>query len=297
MRRDGTLDGMEAVPHTDPGEFARLVRPLLEPDPVRHTMLLTVLDAVCRGVFRAAAMLTAHEDGTVVGALLRTEGRPALVSAVPPRCAPAPVDALEQVDPDNPGASGPVAEAEAFAAAWTTRTGALAKAGMRMRLFALDGLRPPADVPGCARVVSRADDRAVGVLASWREAFVTELDMTAEGPSSREVVLDAITSGGGELLWEVDGVPVAQASARAVAAGMSRIGPVYTPPEHRCHGYAAAVTAAAARWALDQGARHVLLFTDLANPTTIRLYPRLGFRPRYDALDLQFTPAQDRRPV
>jgi len=54
---------------------------------------------------------------------------------------------------------------------------------------------------------------------------------------------------------------------------MSRIGPVYTPPEHRGHGYAAAVTAAAARGALERGARQVLLYTDLANPTTNRLYP------------------------
>src|SRR6185437_36138 len=81
----------------------------------------------------------------------------------------------------------------------------------------------------------------------------------------------------------------ARHAARAVVAGMSRIGPVYTPPEHRGHGYAAAVTAAAARWALDRGARHVLLYTDLANPRTNRLYPRLGFRPRYDALELRFT--------
>ena len=48
------------------------------------------------------------------------------------------------------------------------------------------------------------------------------------------------------------------------------------------------VTAAAARWALDHGARHVVLYTDLANPTTNRLYPRLGFRPRYDAVELRF---------
>jgi predicted GNAT family acetyltransferase len=34
----------------------------------------------------------------------------------------------------------------------------------------------------------------------------------------------------------------------------------------------------------------VLLYTDLANPTTNRLHPRLGFRPRYDALELRFTP-------
>ncbi len=178
---------MEVVPHTDAGAFARLAHPLLEPDPVRHTSILTVLHGVHSGAFDPTAMLTVHENGGVVGALLRTAGHPALVSAVPPRCAGAVVEALVARDPE-----------------------------------------------------------------------------------------------------EVDGEPVAQAAARAVVAGMSRIGPVYTPPEHRGRGYAAAVTAAAARWALGSGARHVLLYTDLANPTTNRLSPRLGFRPRYDALELRF---------
>ena len=46
-----TLDGMEVVAHRDAGEFARLARPLLEPDPVRHTSALTVLDGVLQAVF------------------------------------------------------------------------------------------------------------------------------------------------------------------------------------------------------------------------------------------------------
>jgi predicted GNAT family acetyltransferase len=102
------------------------------------------------------------------------------------------------------------------------------------------------------------------------------------------MVLGSLRLGRGELLWEVDGAPVAQATARPVVAGMSRIGPVYTPPEHRRHGYAAAVTAAASRWALDQGAQRVLLFTDLANPITNRLYPRIGYRPLHDTVELRF---------
>jgi len=285
-----TLEGMKVVAHTDAGEFARVSRPLLERDPVRHTVLLTVLDGVVRGAFVPVTMLTAHEDGIAVAALLRTAGRRALVSAVPRRCAGAVAAVVARVDPGAPGAQGPLAEVDAFAAAWAARTGASAEAGLRSRLFELDALRAPVDVVGRARVVGLADGHAVDVLAAWREAFAVELGMAADGPSPREVVLDSITSGGAELLWEVDGAPVAQASARAVTGGMSRIGPVYTPPDHRCHGYAAAATAAAARWALDQGARHVLLFTDLANPTTNRLYPRLGFRPRGDACELRFRP-------
>ncbi len=63
------------------------------------------------------------------------------------------------------------------------------------------------------------------------------------------------------------------------------IGPVYTPPEHREHGYASAVTAAAAAWGLAAGARHVVLFTDLANPVSNSIYPRLGFRPVHDSAE------------
>ena len=92
------------------------------------------------------------------------------------------------------------------------------------------------------------------------------------------------------LLWEVAGRPVALAVAQRQVAGMTRIGPVYTPPADRRHGFGAAVTAAAAAWALDDGAGQVVLFVDHANPTTNRLYHRLGFRPVHDAVELSFHP-------
>jgi GNAT superfamily N-acetyltransferase len=215
---------------------------------------------------------------------------------VPRRGVPAVVEALQERDPEPVGAQGPAAEAEAVAGAWAARTGATVAVGMRMRLFALDTLRPPDGVPGAARAVGSDDQAGIDRLAAWRAAFAAEHDGTGPHPRSpREDVVRALAGGAGELLWEVGGEPVAQAAVRAVVAGMSRIGPVYTPPAHRRGGYGAAVTAAAARWAQYRGARHVLLYTDLANPTTNRLYPRLGFRPRYDAVELRFAPAADRR--
>jgi predicted GNAT family acetyltransferase len=77
--------------------------------------------------------------------------------------------------------------------------------------------------------------------------------------------------------------------SRAVA-GMMRVGPVYTPPGHRGLGYAGAVTAAVSRAALEGGAREVVLFTDLGNPTSNALYRRLGYQPVSDRSLLSFTP-------
>lgn len=280
---------MEVVSHGDAAEFARLARPLLNPDPVRHTSALTVLEGVGHGRFAPVAMLTVHERGAVVGALLRTTERPAQVSGVPGRCAPAVVEALRDRSLDPGAVHGPATEVDAFGAAWSARTGAAVEVALRLRLFALEVLRPPDGVAGRARAVGPHDGTGIDLVAAWRESFDVELDGAAPSAgTARRAVERGLAAGAGELLWEVDGAPVAQAAAHPIVAGMSRIGPVYTPPAHRRHGYAAAVTAAAARWAVDRGARHVLLYTDLSNPTTNRLYPRLGFRPRYDSRELRF---------
>jgi GNAT superfamily N-acetyltransferase len=285
--RRGIVDSAEIVLHDDVGEFARLTRPLLERDPLRHTMALSVLDGMCRGGEPHSCLLTLHEAGEVSGAALRSPGHLTLVSAVPPRLAPAVERAVAEADPDADGAHGPLDEAEAFAAARVVRTGCRVEPVRRMRLFALDALVPTRGVAGRAR---RAGEGDVALLGRWRRAFA---DDTREGgwtgaAGPEETAALALRLGAAEMLWEVDGRPVAHASARPVIAGASRIGPVYTPPEHRGHGYAAAVTVAASQWALDAGAQRVLLFTDLANPTTNRLYPRIGYHPVHDAVDLRF---------
>jgi RimJ/RimL family protein N-acetyltransferase len=56
-----------------------------------------------------------------------------------------------------------------------------------------------------------------------------------------------------------------------------RIGPVYTPPEHRRRGYGSALTAALSRRLLGEGRRYCFLYTDLANPTANRIYRAIGY--------------------
>lgn len=68
--------------------------------------------------------------------------------------------------------------------------------------------------------------------------------------------------------------------------GFARIGPVYTPPDRRGRGYAAGVTARAARAILDAGATPCL-FTDLANPTSNGVYQRIGFEPVLDTVTVR----------
>ena len=86
---------------------------------------------------------------------------------------------------------------------------------------------------------------------------------------------------------QVDGGSVAFAVASNPVHGMSRIGPVYTLPHFRGNGYGTAVTAAASTWALNAGAKHVVLFTDLANRVSNSIYQKIGYRSVLDAVEYE----------
>ena len=65
---------------------------------------------------------------------------------------------------------------------------------------------------------------------------------------------------------------------------------MFTPIDFRRRGYAGALTADISRRALDL-ADEVVLFTDLANPTSNAIYQRLGYRPVEDRVWVSFRTA------
>lgn len=85
------------------------------------------------------------------------------------------------------------------------------------------------------------------------------------------------------MLWETPGgTPVSMAARTPEVAGQTRVIGVCTPAGLRGRGHAGAVTAVVSRAALESGAAEVLLFTDLADPTSNALYRRIGYRPVCD---------------
>jgi predicted GNAT family acetyltransferase len=68
-----------------------------------------------------------------------------------------------------------------------------------------------------------------------------------------------------------------------------RIYLVYTPDELRGHGYATACTAEITRRLLAEGKRYCFLYTDLSNPTSNKIYCRIGYRPVCDVACYRFT--------
>ncbi|GAA2488802.1 GNAT family N-acetyltransferase [Winogradskya humida] len=258
-------------------EFLAAAGDFLRQNPVENTVLLTAAESVRRsGTGTGSALFGWAADAV----FLHTPPFPALLSAMPADAAIALADALEG---PLPGVTGPEAAVEAFAAEWQRRTGCSASVSKRMRLFRLGTLVLPPRMPVGAARVAVAADRAV--LLDWTGEFFHEVgEITDIG-----AFVDDRIAYGGYVFWEVDGKPVAMASATRPDSGMVRIQAVYTPKENRSHGYAAAATHAISRLFLDGGVTEVLLFTDLANPTANALYPRIGYVPLWDRTTMEFT--------
>jgi predicted GNAT family acetyltransferase len=224
----------------------------------------------------------------VGGAFMLTPGFPALLTHMSPKLA---ADLAGQLVASGRPLQGVNAEEETawtFADAWRRYTGDVAEIHRRMCLFRLAELAAPQPAPKGTSRQATARDR--GLLIDWLGAFAIEAGDLAT--QDQGAAADERLSYGGITLWEEDGVPVSVAGVTRTVAGMVRVGPVYTPPAQRGHGYAAGATVAVSQAALDAGATDVLLYTDLANPTSNALYQRLGYRPVEDRLVLSFGAAE-----
>jgi GNAT superfamily N-acetyltransferase len=279
--------GMDVRTYDDPANFEAAVGGLYSADPVRHTLAISVIVRFLHDPGIEPTMLTVHRDGELYGATFRTPPWPLIASGLPVDAGPAVAEVLTDLDPAVPGVNGPRELAEGFARAWAEHTGDRVHEAMAGRLYELGDLSEPT-VPGSGRAATLDD---LEVVVRWRLAFQQEaMGHVRTLERAEEMVRQGLARGDLHLLWEHDGEAVSYAHVGVPTDGMSRVGPVYTPPEQRGRGYGSAVTAAASQWARDAGAKHVLLFTDLANPTSNSIYQKLGYRPLFDTCELEFTP-------
>ncbi|MFE0453403.1 GNAT family N-acetyltransferase [Streptomyces sp. NPDC058914] len=256
----------------------------LASEPALHTVPLTVTDGLRRRGPHAFGPEDPHfglleRDGAVRAAFFRTPPHWINITPLTADEADALAARLAADGHDLPGVSAAHDTAAAFTEAWRRHTGASARLRRRERLYRLGDLTVPEPAPGGAPRIAVAADRAR--LVQWFEEFHKELGGHTAQDSGAWA--DFRIAHGGVTLWETpDGTPVAMAGVTPEVAGQVRVAPVYTPPDQRGRGYAGAATAEVSRAARASGAAEVLLFTDLANPTSNGLYQRIGYRPAAD---------------
>lgn len=272
---------------SDPAEFQHLAFPFLQRDPVLNSTLLTNVSDRVNGIMNdpePPVFVSVHDGDEVVGAVMSTALRGINLGGLPVEFVPAVVDVLAEASPRSRGLTASEEAGRQFAELYCARTGRTFEQIERSRLHKLaEFVEQKAD--GAARLATEAE---LDVLAPQFGAYRAEVGHTAEGAPADRVWLRQRIERQRLWVWEDRGRIVSFVGHQEPVFGTARVGPVYTPPEHRGHGYASALTAAVTR-RLSESGNQVCLFTDLANPTSNKIYAAIGFRPVCDFVGYAFS--------
>lgn len=263
----------------DPVSITAMARGFLLSQPVLNNLILSLLEArIARP--EPGRYWLASRGGVVIGVVFQSPlTYPAQLTPMEFDTAVAVADAIGGSGVSLPGVSGEAATAAHFAGQWTERrkSGATPVAGLR--IYELGELNEIESVGGNLRRASIADR---DLMIQWVREFHSEV----HEPSPDERHIDDRLAGGQLWIWE-ETRPKSMSVSTKPVAGITRIGGVYTPPENRKHGYAAACVYSLSKLEQEAG-RRCILYTDLGNPTSNSIYRRLGYRAVAEVLRYRF---------
>jgi hypothetical protein len=286
----------------DPAEFLAATAAHLAADPVVTTVIATVTERIraadARGLERGSHpcwwVVVRDDRGEICGVAMRTAPfRPHPVYVLPMPHGAAVEDARrgDARGGGVTGVNGALPAARAVAEETARLTGRKVRVHEHLRLFELGELDVPPAPPGRLRLAVEADAE---LCLAWYHAFAMAAaeqagrsephDNAAETFTIAEI-LDRIAD---EVIWlweDEHRAPVHLTGANLPANNVVRIGPVYTPVEHRGHRFASRAVAEVSQLFVEQGVR-CCLFTDQENPTSNAIYQRLGYRPVVDMVNL-----------
>jgi len=277
----------------DPRAFLDEAGPFLERREAEHNLLFGIAATLIADPQRPMTappqfVVVRRGDDIVAAAIMTPPYNLVLSWTDDPEAMPALAAEMGRARVHVPGLTAPPAMAKAFSDAWVGPRGQTAIRTMAERIYRLERVIPVHGVPGTLRIADAADR---DLLIAWMHAFLTDAHGDPKDMEAETLVEGSLRTGSRTFaLWEVDGRPVSMAGVTGPTPHGIRVGPVYTPPADRGHGFASAVTAAASQAQLDQGRRFVFLFTDLANPTSNKIYQAIGYEPVIDIDQWSFEP-------
>jgi len=265
----------------DPAFVIRRADKFLSSEPVLHNLILSILHArVAQG--EPGRYWIALEGEETVGVVVQSPLEyPATLTPMGPLAIMALVDAIAEAGVALPGVNGDAATAASFAGQWSERCKSAATPFQGTRLYEFLEL---AEVPRAEGHLRQASPRDRGFMILWTRAFQDEI---GESANDTELRVGRWLAAGQIWLWDQNGETTSMAVSREPAQGVVRLSGVYTPPEKRRHGYAAACVHALSKHLRGRGYR-CILYTDLGNPTSNSIYRRIGYKAVAEALRYRF---------
>lgn len=280
---------MECKHYTDVHEFALKAEPILTDREDVYSLFFGVLQAIKAGRYDNPFMATIEEDSEVLALIQMTPPHPLNLIIVDEKRLEEIIDVLikkiVELEIEMTSVISLKSWAYRFAEKWQVQTGMGHHLLMDQGLYRLDEVNEALQQsPGSWRLADKEDCL---LIEGWFTIFEedTGLPITPKEDVKKRVA--AFVSGREVFLWEHDGKVVSMMKkSRPTQHGVT-VSLVFTPHEERKKGYARTMVAACSTELL-KNYDFCVLYTDLMNPTSNKIYREIGYERIADSVQLGF---------
>lgn len=267
---------MEWMVYTDPLAYAGQVERLLYEREDEYSLFLGILEQIKAERYEEYFLAIAFEEDEVAAACLMTPPHPLQLIVFKN------IPGIEKEVARRLMDSGIIADAivgdrgtaRRFAEAWTEKAGGSYRVLMDQGLYRADAVnRKLEKSPGSWRIANKKD---APLLVQWMLLFEQETGIAASTPAEAAHKIDAFIEGKEVYVWEADGEVVScMKKSRPSKHGIT-VSFVFTPQKYRRKGYARTLVAEVTEELL-QEYDFAMLYTDLKNPTSNKIYMEVGY--------------------
>ncbi|MCC9623271.1 GNAT family N-acetyltransferase [Thalassospira sp. MA62] len=274
---------MEWIEWKDPDHFSDRVMNALLDEEAKNSLMIGVLNNVKQGIYETFHQFTVEEDGELLAILqvtpphplhyivVKTERSDLLPSFIIPHLLKEEVPFAEVVSERQ--------QAERFGKVWQELTSGSSEMFMSQGLYRLDSVEDIDMAKGHMREATMVDQAQ---LEAWYSAFEAESGLRSSPPEKVTKAVQTMLDREEAVFWEVDGQVVSCAKrARPTENGIT-VSFVYTSPDARGKGYARSLVADLSRQLLETKS-FCVLYTDLTNPTSNKIYREVGYQQIMDS--------------
>lgn len=185
---------------------------------------------------------------------------------------------------DLPGITGLPHTAERFASLYANGKQQHYRTHMGMESYCCPKVFRPQYVSGTMEWVVESQ---VEIVATFLAGFSESAYGVTVTPESQLSAAAGLIRQGNLYFWMVEGQPVSMANIAHRSPRHGRINAVYTPPASRKQGYASALVAEVCEL-LHRESLQPMLYADLTNPNSNKVYQQIGFVSSGKVADIKF---------
>ncbi|PEP47140.1 GNAT family N-acetyltransferase [Bacillus pseudomycoides] len=259
--------------YKDVSYFKKEVTSILEMNEQENNLLLGVLQSTENPLFMAIA----KQNEKIALILLQTEKKQMIVakSEISQEAIEGIAKQLTKVYPDIPGLIGEKRVVKQLAEEIAKLEQKKLSIRMNQGVYELKKVKKKWGEYGVFRRVNSVE---LPLIEKWVHQFCEDVHLPTTEEKAKQTA-NTLVSTNRLFGWEVDGRLVSVAAITRPTKSNITINFVYTPKEERKQGYASNCVAALSQLMLDRGYKTTTLYTDLANPTSNKIYQEIGYEP------------------